>query len=103
MCIDNVITQEYTGNMNTTLQIRIDKKSKESAQKTFKALGIDMSTGVKMFLKQVETDQCFPFVPSTKKTRAIRKQWDKEVAWTLKHGKKFASIKEMFDNLEKGV
>lgn len=83
--------------MNTTMQIRIDSPTKARAKKAFKSMGIDMSSGVKMFLHQVAIDQCMPFVPSTQKTRAIRKQWDKELAWVLKHGKGYASAKEMHD------
>ncbi|MEI7709504.1 MAG: type II toxin-antitoxin system RelB/DinJ family antitoxin [bacterium] len=81
--------------MNTTMQIRIDSLTKIKAQRAFKEMGIDMSSGVKMFLTQVATDQCMPFVPSTAKTRAIRKQWDREVAWAIKHGKRYTSAKEM--------
>ncbi|KKQ35836.1 MAG: Addiction module antitoxin, RelB/DinJ family [Candidatus Nomurabacteria bacterium GW2011_GWB1_37_5] len=83
--------------MNTTIQIRIDQKTKDRAQKTFKNMGIDMSAGLKMFLNQVVTDNCLPFVPSTPKTRAIRKQMDREVAYALKHSKGYTSTKEMFD------
>lgn len=88
--------------MNTTMQIRIDSSVKTKAQKAFKSMGIDMSSGVKMFLSQVAKDQCMPFVPSTKKTIAIRKRWDKELAWVMKHGKGYTSTKEMFDDIEAG-
>ncbi len=88
--------------MNTTMQIRIDRPTKTKAQKAFKSMGIDMSSGVKMFLNQVAIDQCMPFVPSTKKTRANRKRWDKEFAWVMKHGaKEYASAKEMHDDIMK--
>ena len=88
--------------MNTVINIRIDKKTKEQAQKVFRTIGIDMSAGLKMFLNQVIKDQCFPFVPTTKKTIALRKVWDREVREALK-GKGYASAKEMFDDLEKDV
>jgi addiction module RelB/DinJ family antitoxin len=87
--------------MNTTMQIRIDSSMKNKAQKAFKNMGIDMSSGVKMFLNQVAINQCMPFVPSTKKTRAIRKKWDKEFDWVMKHGKGYASAKEMHDAIMK--
>jgi DNA-damage-inducible protein J len=87
--------------MNTTMQIRIDSPTKIKAQKAFKSMGIDMSSGVKMFLNQVVIDQCMPFVPSTKKTRAIRKKWDKEFNLVMKHGKGYASAKEMHDDIMK--
>ncbi len=88
--------------MNTTMQIRIDQPTKTKAQKAFKGMGIDMSSGVKMFLNQVVIDQCMPFVPSTKKTRAIRKKWDREFEWAMKHGKGYASAEEMHDDIIKG-
>jgi len=81
--------------MNTTMQIRIDAPTKAKAQKAFKDMGIDMSSGVKMFLNQVAIDQCMPFTPSTSKTRATRKAWDKEVAWVLKYGKGYNNAEEM--------
>ena len=87
--------------MNTTMQIRIDQATKTKSKKVFKSMCIDMSSGVKMFLHQVAIDQCMPFVPSTKKTRANRKRWDKEFAWVMKHGKGYASAKEMHDDIMK--
>jgi len=77
------------------MQIRIDSSTKSKAKKAFKDMGIDMSSGVKMFLHQVAVDKCMPFVPSTTKTRALRKKWDKEFEWVMKHGKGYASAKEM--------
>ncbi|OGI77462.1 hypothetical protein A3C57_03020 [Candidatus Nomurabacteria bacterium RIFCSPHIGHO2_02_FULL_33_12] len=86
--------------MNTqTVQIRIDEKTKLAAQKTFKMMGMDMSSGVKMFLTQVVKDQCFPFVPNTKKNIAMRKEWDKEVADALKNGKRYTSAREMHEDI----
>ena len=87
--------------MNTTMQIRIDSSTKTRAQKAFKGMGIDMSSGVKMFLNQVAVDQCMPFIPSTNKTRAIRKGWDKEFAWAIKNGKGYNSAKEMHNAIMK--
>lgn len=60
-----------------------------------------MSSGVKMFLHQVATDQCMPFIPSTKKTRAIRKKWDQEFDLVMKSGKGYLSAKEMHDAIMK--
>lgn len=80
--------------MNTTLQIRIDSATKAKAQKTFKALGIDLSSGVKLFLNQVVIEQCFPFVPSTKKTRALRKQFDREAREALASGVRYKTAEE---------
>ena len=81
--------------MNTTIQIRIDQATKTKAQKAFRGMGIDMSSGMKMFLNQVAVDNCMPFIPSTIKTRAIRKIWDKEFYWALKHGKGYKTAEAM--------
>lgn len=47
--------------MNTTLQIRVDKKMKSEASKIFKSMGLDMSTGMKLFLAQVVNTKSIPF------------------------------------------
>jgi len=81
------------------MQIRIDSPTKIRAQKAFKSMGLDLSSGVKMFLNQVAIDQCMPFVPSTKKTRANRKKWDKELQWAINHGKRYSSAEEMHKDI----
>ncbi len=86
--------------MNTTINIRIDKKTKESAQKTLEAMGLDLSSGIKLFLKQVVVDQCIPFRPR-KYFGLTRAQWDEEMEYTLKHGKGYTSTKEMMDDILK--
>lgn len=87
--------------MNTqTVQIRIDAKTKNAAQKAFKTMGMDMSSGVKIFLTQVVKDQCFPFVPSTKKNIAMRKEIEKEIA-DIRAGKQkgYRNAKEMHESI----
>ncbi len=49
----------------TTLQIRIDPKTKKAAAKVFKDLGIDMSSGIKLYLTQVARKEAIPFAPDT--------------------------------------
>jgi len=82
--------------MTTTLQIRIDKKTKDAAQKAFHSMGLDMSSGVKLYLAQVMHTKTIPFPvmsadywPREKKLRLI-----KEAKYALKHGKSYASIAE---------
>lgn len=69
--------------MNTTINVRIDKKTKDKAQKTLEAMGLDLSSGIKLFLNQVITEEAIPFTPS-KNAKKIRARWDKEVAEALK-------------------
>lgn len=65
--------------MNTTLQIRLDKKMKSEASKIFKSMGLDMSTGMKLFLAQVVNTKSIPFPvmsadfwPEEKKRELVR-------------------------------
>lgn len=82
--------------MNTTLQTRIDAKLKKDASKALKAMGLDLSTGVKLFLTQVVRTQSIPFelftadnLPEERKLELM-----KEVEEALKHGKSYASVAE---------
>ena len=86
--------------MNTVINVRIDKKTKDSAQKTLSSLGLDLSSGIKLFLNQVVTENGMPFLP-TKDAKKIRARWDREVAEALKNGKRYTSTKEMLDDILK--
>ena len=44
-----------------TITIRIDEDLKKKAQEIFDDLGLDMTTAVTMFLKQVNSHQGLPF------------------------------------------
>ena len=52
--------------IQTKIDIRIDKETKKKAQKTLDELGLDLSTGVKLFLKSVIATQSIPFEVRTK-------------------------------------
>lgn len=84
----------------STLSIRIEEKTKREANKTLKALGLDMSSAVKMFLNQVVIEQGIPFKPS-RSPKQIKAEWDKEVAHTLKYGKSYTDVSEMFKDILK--
>lgn len=87
--------------MNTMLQIRIDKKTKEKAQKTFRQMGLDMSSGVKLYLAQVVNQQKIPFSvmsadywPIEKKKKILR-----EVKNALEHGRSYLSAAELHEDI----
>lgn len=86
--------------MNTVINIRIDKKIKDGAQKTLASLGLDLSSGIKLFLNQVITEKGIPFIP-TKDAKKIRARWDKEVVEALKNGKRYTTAKEMIADIMK--
>lgn len=85
--------------MNTTINIRIDKKIKKEATYTLSELGLDMSTAVKMFLNQVVAEQGIPFIPK-RSAAAIRKEWDAQVKEALK-GPRYKTAEELHRALSK--
>lgn len=47
--------------MNTTIQVRIDSKLKKEVSKIFESLGLDLSSGIKMYFNQVLIKKGIPF------------------------------------------
>ncbi len=87
---------------STTINIRIGADVKAEASKTLADMGLDMSTAVKMFLKQVIVDKSLPFAASLIKDvkdaqRSAR--WDRQAKYALKHGKSYGSAREMLDDI----
>ncbi|MBL8158744.1 type II toxin-antitoxin system RelB/DinJ family antitoxin [bacterium] len=74
----------------TTLNIRIEEKTKKAASKVLRDVGLDLSSGVKIFLHQVALEKGLPFTP-TKNMASIAAKWDKEVADALKKGKVYSA------------
>ena len=50
----------------TKINVRIDRETKEKAQKTLESIGLDLSSGVKLFLHSVVNTQSIPFEIRTK-------------------------------------
>ncbi|MDG3062827.1 type II toxin-antitoxin system RelB/DinJ family antitoxin [Lacticaseibacillus casei] len=48
----------------TTMTIRLDATTRDAAEQVFEALGMDLNTGINIFLKQVVHDQALPFTPT---------------------------------------
>jgi len=87
---------------STTINIRIAEDIKKEASKTLADMGLDMSTAVKMFLKQVIVDKSLPFAASLiKDAKDARRsaKWDREIKYALKHGKRYSSAREMLDDI----
>lgn len=87
--------------MTTTLQTRIDAKLKRDAQRTLGAMGLDMSTGIKIFLTQVVRTNSIPFavmsadVLSAKEKRVLVR----ETAEAIKQGKGYASAHKLHKDI----
>lgn len=60
-----------------TIQIRIDEKTKKSAKKVLDNIGMDMSSAVKVYLKQIVITQGIPFQMLTENGLTI--QQEKEI------------------------
>ena len=89
--------------MTSTIQIRIDAKIKKQADKTLKNMGLDLSSGIKLFLNQVIKAQAIPFQIRTVNgfTPEQEKRMIRETEYALKHGKSYTSIKELHDDILK--
>lgn len=52
-------------NTMTTIQIRVDERTKRSAKKVFERVGLDMSSAIRLYLKQVSIRKGLPFTVLT--------------------------------------
>ncbi len=82
----------------TTVNVRIEAKTKAAASKALANIGLDLSSGVKLFLYQVVTERGLPFTP-TKNPAALRAKWDKEVAEARRGGKVYKNAEELLKDL----
>ena len=58
----------------TTIQVRIDEETKKSAKQVLDELGVDMSTAIKMYLKQIVLYQGIPLDLVTENGLTLRKE-----------------------------
>lgn len=87
---------------NTSIQLRIDAKTKREATKVFADLGMDISTGMKLYLRQVIREKAIPFRPGRTVngfTPEYEQELLKEEAWARKHAKRYTSVETMLDDI----
>lgn len=87
-----------TSNMN----IRMDKDVKEQAQRIFSQLGMDMTTAVNVFLRQVIRNNGLPFelrldTPNEETLAAIREVQEMKKDPSI--GKSYTDVDEMMKEL----
>ena len=89
--------------MNSTIQIRIDNKTKEKARKKFKEAGLDLSSGIKCYLCEVAKSKTIPGVIRTVNgyTPEFEARMNKEIQHALKYGKSYSSAEEMHEDILK--
>jgi DNA-damage-inducible protein J len=81
----------------TTIQVRLDKRTKDQAQKVFSMLDISMSEAVKLFLRQVAFHGGIPFeikIPNALTDRVLR---ESEEGIDLH---RVSSVDQLFEELE---
>jgi len=81
----------------TTIQVRLDKRTKDQAQKVFRMLDISMSEAVKLFLRQVAFHGGIPFeikIPNALTDRVLR---ESEQGIDLH---RVSSVDQLFEELE---
>ncbi|OGH71730.1 MAG: hypothetical protein A2921_01255 [Candidatus Magasanikbacteria bacterium RIFCSPLOWO2_01_FULL_43_20b] len=94
--------------MSNTVQLRVDKKTKQAVAGIFQSLGLDLSTGVKIYFQQVLRYKGIPFPLVTENgfTKEEERMLLKESAETMalyNSGKRKArkSAKKMFAEIMK--
>ncbi len=86
---------------DTTIQLRVDVKTKKQVKKTLEDLGLDLSSAIKLFLKSVIATESIPFEVLTENGYTLReeKEMVKEAEYALKHGKRYATVEELMKDL----
>jgi DNA-damage-inducible protein J len=87
----------------STIQLRIDTKTKNQAKKTLNEIGLDLSSAIKLFLKNVVITESLPFEVRTRNgfTRAQEQEILKEAEWAMKYSKRYSSVKDLMKDLKK--
>ncbi len=77
----------------TTINIRTDAATKKAAQLVFKKMGLDLSTGVNMYLYRVMQDKAVPFTLRTVNgfTPEYEARIIRETEYAEKHGKNYTA------------
>lgn len=81
-----------------TIQIRIDGETKKSAKKILDKIGMDMSSAVKVYLKQIVITQGIPFQLLTENGLTV--QQEKEILKASKEAKKGINVSGPFEGEE---
>lgn len=66
----------------TTIQVRVDEQTKSSAKKILEEIGLDMSSAIKMFLKQISVKKGIPFTPALTENGMTKEEEDEIIKAT---------------------
>lgn len=83
----------------TTIQVRIDEKTKRSAKRVLDELGLDMSAAIKAYLKQIAIQKRIPMPLVTK--NGLTPQEEKEIIKSSREARMGKNISQRFDSVDK--
>ena len=89
--------------MSSIINLRVDSATKIAAQKTLKEIGLDLSSGIKLFLRNVVITKSVPLNLRTENgfTVAQEQEMLSEARYAKKHGKGYSSGEELMSAIEK--
>ncbi len=87
---------------DSTIQFRVDAKTKRESKKIFAEFGLDMSSALKLFLHTTIRTKSVPVELRTENgyTPAYEKMLLAETEKALKNGKRYTDIDELFRDLD---
>lgn len=92
-------------NMSSIINIRVDRATKLAAQKTLREIGLDLSSGIKLFLRNVVITKSVPLNLRTENgfTVAQEQEMLAEARWAKKHGKRYDTVAEFMAAIDKEI
>lgn len=87
---------------DNNIVIRIDTKTKNAARQTLAAMGLDLSSGVKLFLNSIVNTQSLPFIIRTKNGYSLAEELDmrRNAEAALQNGVVYASARDMIADMD---
>ena len=82
--------------MSSIINVRVDSATKLGSQKILEEIGLDLSSGIKLFLRNVMITKSVPLNLRTENgfTVARERELIAEAKWTKKHGKIYKTVAE---------
>jgi DNA-damage-inducible protein J len=86
---------------NTQIQVRIDKKTKNQAKKIFESIGLDISSAIRMFLRQAINSGTIPYEIRDENGFTFKqiKELKKDLKDAKENPKSFSSAKELINDI----
>lgn len=83
------------------LQVRIADDDKEDVEKILESMGLDMTTAVRMYFKQIQIERCIPFkVKSNLTVNGFTPEFEAEILRAAKEEEGSVAFDSMEDFLQ---